>query len=65
MKPATEYKDIDSVVITTDEGDPIAVATSVERAVCVATANDDNFEDYMKVLGYDKRDLPKVEIIQV
>jgi len=65
MQPPKEHLDIDSVVITTDAGDPIVVATSIDNAVCVATINDANFGDYMRKLGYARDKLPAVSVIDM
>jgi hypothetical protein len=65
MTPPEERAGIDSVVITTDEGDPVVVAINIEGMVCVATLNDSNFAEYMKQLGYDPAKLPKASVVKV
>ena len=65
MTPPEQRTEVDSTVITTDEGDPIVVAVNLDGVVCVATINDPNFEEYMGMLGYDKSRLPKNEPLKV
>ena len=63
MNPPQELADIDSLIVTTDEGGPIAAALNIDNAVWIRTASEDGFEEIMYELGFSKDDLPKVHTI--
>lgn len=51
MNPPSEIEDIDSVVVFTPNGHPVAAAVSIEGKVMVSTAKDPDFVDIMMHLG--------------
>ena len=65
MSQPEERAGVDSVVISTNDGTPIAVAMHLEDAVWVKTVNDPEFPELMETLGFNKRDLPKLETLKI
>ena len=64
LKPPVECK-ADSLVVCLDDGTPIAVALDIDKRVWMYTSSDPQFEATMETLGFNKRDLPKVEVVKV
>ena len=65
MTPPEELAGVDSVVISTDDGKPIAVALMLEGAIWIKTVDDPQFHELMEMLGFNKRDLPEVDVLNV
>lgn len=65
MHPPEDKAGVDSTVIYTDDGSPIAVAVSIEGAVWVKTVSDPSFTSVMESLGFSKRDVPAVNTLKV
>jgi hypothetical protein len=63
LKPPAIQHNVDATVICTNEGDPILIASSIDGAVCVSTIADSNFAEQMHALGYDKRKLPNISVV--
>ena len=64
LHPPTDYKGVDSIVVCTDEGLPIAAAVNLDGRVWMHTANEAQFTELMETLGFDKRALPEVDVIK-
>lgn len=64
MNPSQEVSDIDSLVIMTDDGTPIAAALNLDSAVWIRTANEKGFDAVMEELGFSKDTVPKVHTIR-
>lgn len=64
MNPPQEVADIDSLVVMTDEGIPIAAALNIDNAVWIRTATEAGFDEVMAELGFSKASLPKIHTIQ-
>jgi hypothetical protein len=57
--------DVDALVISTDDGDPILAAFRMKNATVIQTAKQEGFLELLKLLGYDESDLPKVEQVDL
>ena len=64
MNPPQEVADIDSLVVTTDDDVPIAVALNIDNAVWIRTADETGFDEMMYELGFTKADIPKVRTVR-
>ena len=64
INPPKQLENADSVLISTDEGDPIVVALSMEGNIWVKTVEDPDFAGILETIGFDKR-IPVVEDVKV
>ena len=64
INPPKQLESADSVLISTDEGDPIVVALSMEGNIWVKTVEDPDFAGILETIGFDKR-IPVVEDVKV
>lgn len=62
---APEDRQADSVVVCLNDGTPIAAGVDIDGRVWMYTASDPQFESTMETLGFNKRDLPKLETVKV
>jgi len=63
--PPEERTEVDSLVVMTDEGDPVLVGLNLEGRVWLKTADDPGFAEAMESLGFNKRNLPLVDVVKV
>jgi len=64
LKPPEDRK-VDSVIICLDNGTPIAVAVDIDGRAWLYTANEKEFASTMEVLGFNKRDLPSIQTVNI
>lgn len=56
---------VNSMILCTDEGVPVAVAVDIEGRVWLHTANEPQFKDLMVTLGFSEHSLPKVTEVKI